>query len=344
MRRYTTLFVMAFVLTIAALAGSSFLAGAGHKENGKPLAELTVYTTLPANMAAVLADEYEQATKVRVNFIPLGKNDLLKRLASPPEAQKIDLTVADEEVLRQGAAVGAFQPYISEPGDAVADTFKDANGYWTGIWYDPVVFCLNRDYLKSLTYIPHTWTELTTVPGVRIAVTDFMAADAAANLLYSMIAQYGDTAAYDIWRQIHPHVVQYTKFLANPVRQTGMGEADVSLAVQSEALRGLNSGYPLKIIYPTDGTAYMLTGTAIMQGLSPEKLAIAQNFADWLLSDDAQLTLQRHEFYFLTVNPATLAYKTFAGKNIVLYSERAYFTPEERRELIDRWVKYIRFQ
>ena len=122
-----------------------------------------------------------------------------------------------------------------------------------------------------------------------------------------------------------------------------MGEADISIAVASETLRYMQEGYPLKIIYPEDGTSYLLTGVGITTQDAKKNLA-AKNFADWLLSDDAQLTLQTNGFYFLSTNPNTLAYKTFAGKNIVLLNESKNFSEVEKQNFLERWVKYIRFQ
>lgn len=138
--------------------------------------------------------------------------------------------------------------------------------------------------------------------------------------------------------------LKHKKFLSNPVRQAGMGEVDISIAVESEGLRYLNEGYPIQIIYPADGTAWMLTGTAVAKTAEELEKSAAEAFADWLLSDEAQLTLQSHGFYFLTTNPDTLAYKTFAGKNIVLYDHLMAFTPEQKHDFLDRWVKYVRLK
>ena len=51
-----------------------------------------------------------------------------------------------------------------------------------------------------------------------------MAADAAANLYFSLLAAYGDQAAFRLMAALHPKVVQYVKFLSTPVRMAGMGE------------------------------------------------------------------------------------------------------------------------
>ncbi len=346
MRRYTSLLLTAFALFLIVLCGSAYLAGADDTKKQRPMREIVAYTTLPAAQVELLADEYEKRSRIRVNFMPLSQKDILERLRLREESHPNDtaIVLADRETLDKAAQEGFFVSYVSEAGDATAEMFKERDGFWTGVWYDPIVFCINRDYLKNQQLIPDTWGELADLPDARIGVTDFLAADASANLLFSMIGQYGDAATYQIWRQIHPHVVQYAKYLNNPVRQAGMGEVDISIAVQSETLRYLNDGYPVKVIYPADGTAYMLTGTGIAKSSSAEQPVTAQEFADWLLTDEAQQVLQRNGFYFMPTNPATLAYKSFSGKNLVLFHQRVEFTPQQKHDFLDRWVKYIRLR
>ena len=80
MRRYTSLLLTAFLLFILVVAGSAYFAGAGHDDRTRPLREIVVYTTLPAEHAAILTNAYEQSHNVRANFVPLASDELLKRL------------------------------------------------------------------------------------------------------------------------------------------------------------------------------------------------------------------------------------------------------------------------
>ena len=346
MRRYTALLLTAFTLLLLTAAGSAYLAGADRTERHEPMQEFTAYTTLPPEHAALLSDAYEQTSHVRVNFVPLSPDETLHRLRNGDERWEKDLSLllADREVLQKAASESLLQPYISEKNDAVHSSFKDENGLWTGVWYDPIVFCVNRDYMKTLTAIPDSWAELAGHSDARIGLTDFLAADAAANLMFQMIGQFGDTATYQILRDLHPRVVQYAKYLSNPVRQAGMGEVDISIAVESETLRYIQEGYPIQIVYPADGTAWLLTGTAIPATASGSSEKAAEDFSNWLLSDEAQIALQSRGFYFLPTNPDTLAYKSFAGKNILLFQQLLSFTPEQKHSFLDRWVKYIRLK
>lgn len=347
MRRYTSLLLTSFLLLLIVVAGSAYLAGAGRDAERRPMQEFTVYTTLPAEHVSILTTAYEKQHGVRVNFVPLSSDQLLIRLkdqAAGENSGPCAMVLADRETLTKAAAAGDLVSYLSQSGDQVAEGFREANGYWVGVWYDPIVFCINKDYLKTQAQVPDTWTELAKKKQVRIGVTDFLAADASANLLVSMIAQFGDAAAYDIWRQIHPKVVQYARYLSNPVRQAGMGEVDISIAVESETIRYMQDGYPLQVVYPADGTAAMVTGTALALNAGAKDTAAAKEFSDWLLSDEAQLALQEQGFYFVPTNPGTLAYKSFAGKNMILFNQPELFSAEQKHDFLDRWVKEIRFK
>lgn len=347
MKRYTSLLVTAFLLLIVVVLGSGYLAVADHDGGAKPLREITAYTTLPMETAVTLTDAYEAVSGVRVNFVPLGAEEIMERLkvqAESKESGQAALVLGDSSLLSRAAGSGYLLPYMSEHGDQVPERFRQTEGYWIGVWYDPMVFCVNQDFLKTQQQVPDTWQALAAAPDLRIGVTDFLAAEASANLLLSMIAQFGDASAYDIWRQIHPKVVQYAHYLSNPVRQAGMGEVDVAVAVESETLRYIHDGYPLKVIYPADGTSALITGTGIAYKASNQDEQAAKAFADWLLSDEAQLALQSQGFYFLPSNPGTMAYKTFAGKNLLIFSVRQQYNAQQRHDFLDRWVKEIRFK
>jgi len=329
------------VLLIATISNN--LAGhADRTRRERPLQSITIYTTLPPEHVSMLAEGYEKAKRVQVNFVPVSSAEVLQKLKQDGGRAKVDLILADRHTLEMATKNGGLRPYISESTDSVSTFFKDAAGDWTGVWYDPVVFCANRDYVRAVPRVPNTWTELATMPDVRVGITDFLAADASANLFFSMISQFGDAATYDILRGIQPKVVQYSKYLSTPVRMAGMGEVDLSVAVQSEVLRYIHQGYPLQVIYPEDGTAYTLTGVGLVEGAKNE--AQAEDFVEWLLGDEAQLVLQSRDFFFVPLNPVTIAYKSFPGKDIVLFDRPQDFNPSERHNLLDRWVKQVRLQ
>jgi len=344
MQRYTPLFLIAFVFSLVLLAGNTYLTGYADQTRTKTNKSITVYTTLPVEHVAVLAEAYEKTNHVKVNFIPLSEEELLSRIKKESAAPigTTDLVLADKETLLQSAATHVFVPYESEQTDIISDKFKDQNGDWVGVWYDPIIFCANKDYLLTLPVIPNTWDALAALPNVRIGITDFFAADASANLLFTLIAEYDENKVFTLLNKLHPKVAQYSKYLSTPVRMAGMGEVDVSIAVQSETIRYMNEGFPLTIIYPTDGTAYKLTGAGILKN-APQKV-VAEQFMKWLTEDDVQFVLQQNKFFFVPTNQSTVAYKLFSGKSLTLFDNYSDLTLQQKRAVLDRWVKNIRLK
>ena len=348
MRRYTVFILTAVMIVLAAVAGFILPVDADKKTSGSPTAELTAYTTLPPEIVSVLAEVYERENHVRINFVPMNSQEILQEIkndavSDPTVVRTVDIVLADSKILQEAANFNLLTPYPSEINDAVRDKFKDNHDRWIGVWYDPIIFCANKDFLRSTVDIPDTWDKLAKTKGTRIGITDFIAADASANLMLQLIGNFGDAKTYEILSGIHPKVVQYAKYLSNPVRQAGMGEVDISVAVESETLRYLQNGYPLKIIYPADGTSYLLTGFGITTK-DYAKNQVAAKFSDWLLGDEAQLYLQTNGFYFIPTNPQTLAYKSFAGKNLLLFDNQAHFSDKQRQEFLYRWINDVRLK
>ncbi|WP_110953212.1 ABC transporter substrate-binding protein [Anaerosinus massiliensis] len=344
MRRYTPLFLVSFILLVLVLAGNIYLAGYADNHIDKNQKSITVYTTLPVEHIAILADAYETTHQVKIHFIPLTEKELIKKFTvdAVPMNDSADAVIANKEVLVKIAKAKVFSNYSSEQTDIISSQFKDEQGAWVGIWYDPIVICANKDYLKMLPKIPSSWDDITNLNQVRLGITDFLAADASANLLFTLVAEYDEEKAFTLLAQLHPKVVQYAKYLATPVRMAGMGEVDIAIAVQSETIRYINDNFPISMIYPSEGTSYMLTGVGILK--STKNKIETKQFVNWLVQDDVQLYLQKNKFFFVPTNQETVAYKMFTGKNLKLFENYSDLTVEQKSAVLDRWVKNVRLK
>lgn len=343
MRRYAPLFLISCFMVITTVTGLTYLSG--HADRNKPenRASITLYTTLPAEQVSLLAQEFENEHKIHVNLILLSNHDLLTRMIEEKDAPQSDVVLASQPLLEQLKQMGLLEPYSSEQIDLVSEQFVDADNHWTGVWYDPIIFAANRDYLRTKTAEPKTWNALIAAengPKIRLSITDFMTADASAALFYSMIVNNGEAEALSFLKKIHPQIIQYAKFLTTPIRMTGLGECDIAIAVQSETIRYINDGFPIKIVYPEDGTAFILTGV----GLVKKSIRHADSIVliEWLLQDHAQWTMQKNKYFFVPVNPESQVAKNLAMKNLELWRPASQLTLSEKQKLIDTWVQTIR--
>lgn len=340
MRRYQPLLLITFFLLVTLITGSTYLAGYAGKADPNNMKSITVYTTLPIEQISILAQEYEKTQHVRINLIPLTEQDLLPHLKLQTAENSGDIIIANSKVLDQAKRYNMLLPYTSEQTDIVPERFNDEKNYWTGLWYDPIVFAVNQDFMKSLPKVPSKWNDIIQDNKYRICLTDFFAADASANLLFSLISTNGEAQTFTYLKKMHPQIIQYAKFLATPIRMVGMGEADIAIAPQSETLRYIHDKFPIQIVYPEEGTAFLLTGVGLVAGTTHG--ADAKQFMDWLLQDAAQNALSQNNFHFIPSNPETLVYKNYVTKNIKLLECKETFTTEQKNQLLDKWVKTVR--
>ncbi|MBM6832352.1 ABC transporter substrate-binding protein [Megamonas hypermegale] len=342
MRRYIPLLLVGlcvlFVILAMLLYTTQIVGQKNQDEKFVPVTKtLTAYTTMPADMAMIIAEQYQKEDSVKINFVMMNSDELEQKMNSENDA---DLIIADSKLLEKIAQKGVLAGNISEQEDIVADKFKSPTNQWIGIWYDPIVFCYNLDYVKNNWYIPTSWEELAQSQQIKIAMTDCTVASASSNVLYSLIENKGDVHAFELLKNIHQKVTRYAKYLSTPVRMVGMAEADVAIAVQSETLRYIHDGYPLTIIYPEDGTTYQLTAVGIVS--TSKQQNEANDFVKWLLGDNVQMELQHHQYYYVPTNYSSLTYKEFAGKNISFLEKYTILDSVNKKIFLDKWVKEIR--
>ncbi|MDD4600795.1 hypothetical protein SDC9_06159 [bioreactor metagenome] len=340
MRRYLPILLMSFFVLIIVLAGSIYLPGYADEKKAENLKNITVYTTLPVEQVAVLSQEYEKNQTIRVNIVPLTENDLILKLRSESMHPQADIILATKTVLEQAKKNKLLDQVNSEQLDIIPVRYKEENNYWYGIWYDPIVLAVNKDLQKISTQLPVTWDDLINDKRLRIGITDFLAAEASANLFYTLTSVNGETQTLAFLQKLHLQVVQYSKFLATPVRMVGMGEADIAIAVQSEVTRYIHDSFPVKIVYPADGTAYLLTGVGLVSGSSHKTDSKA--FMDWLVQNNAQIVLEKNKFYYVPTNPELPGYKDFNQKNVKLLENKDIVTIEQKHRLLDKWVQTVR--
>lgn len=340
MRRYLPLFLLAFFVVVLIVVGTTFLAGYADKKKPDTTKSIVLYTTIPVEQAAVLAQEYERQSGVRVDVVPMSPADMITKGLTEAGHPRADLVLTNRETLIELNKHKLFASYSSEQIDIIPERFIDADNNWTGLWYDPIIVAANRDFIKKQPQPLATWADLAKANNYRLVITDFLAADASANLLFTLTAVNGEEATLALLGKLHPKVVQYAKFLATPPRTVGLGEADIGIAVYSETLRYVLDGFPVDILYPKDGTAFLLTGVGLMKGAphTPD----AKKFVDWLVQDPAQDVLAQNKFYLIPTNPETKAYKNYNAKNIHLYEYEDKLSAEQKAKLLDKWVQTVR--
>ena len=304
--------------------------------------EITVYTDLPNNITTLLADRYEDEKNVKVTVMPLTEEQMAQRSASNVADTSGDIVLTSEDNLVVGANTGKYASIVNEKIDEVRDNLKDTNGYWVGLWYDPIVFVQNDTFYNGVGKYITTWDTLAKQGDWTIVMTDFVASQNAANLLYNMVEYRGEPEALNYLYSLKPHVIQHAKFLSTPVRLTALGESNIGIGNLSDAAQYTRHGYPIKVIYPTDGTSYYVTGAAVLK--NSKHKADSVEFINWLLSTKTAKYMVENNFTYIFTNPEMDEPKDSLGHELILWPVNGGYTIDGKKLLLNHWVSQVRFR
>lgn len=341
MRRYLLFYLSAVFVFCVFLFGGILWMNHADQQNGIPFdEEIVLYTTIPQDQANLLASSYQRMHHVKVELTTVTEEELLTKMQSSQTEPFADVVLTSSIALKKAEKAGLTEQLYEEQFDMVSNQLKSTEDRWVGVWYDPFVIGLNRDFMVKLSPVPRRWSDIVQPHGMRVVMTDFLMADASAHFLFSYIAKNGQQASYDWLKRLHPNIVSYAKYLSTPSSMIGIGEADAAVTLQSEAIRYIHDGFPIALVYPKEGSPYCLTCCAVMKD-SEEKEA-AKRFRRWLLSEEAQLILQEQNFFFVPTDPTIPSYHALTYKPYSLWETNPFLTKEEKYKLLDKWVQEIR--
>lgn len=344
MKRYIPIiFLLFFAVTL--LGVGLYIKNSQQKTNtpAAPIrTELTVYSELPTNLTTLLAQQYESQYHVRVVILPITEEQMATRLHQPMQEQRGDIVLAGRQNLKVGARLQQFKPAWSEGVDEVSDRFKHPEGLWVGLWYDPVIFAQNENFFNRFGKFVTTWRSLALPGSWQVIMTDFVASRSAANILYSFVEVQGEQDGLQYFINLKPHIAQYTKFLSTPIRIAALGETDIGVGNFSDGMQYVQHHYPVKILYPADGTPYYLYGAAMLAHTNKE--VEAKKFIAWLTSKQVAELLQENEFYYVFTNPEVQPPKDALGRDLILFETVGDYTDEGEKALLNKWINQVRFR
>ena len=123
---------------------------------------LVVYSSVDEENATKLLNAFSQATGVDVQMVFLSSGPALSRIEAEANAPQADVwfgAPSENHILAKER--GLTQPYASANAAALADEFKDAEGYWRAIYTNPLALGVRTDILeKRGAPVPLSWADL----------------------------------------------------------------------------------------------------------------------------------------------------------------------------------------
>ena len=194
--------------------------------------------------------------------------------------------------------------------------YRNADGYWYGIYKGILGFMVNTDELARLNLeAPQDWQDLLK-PEYKglIWLSNYNTAGTAKLVINTMIQKYGHDEGIQYLVDLDKNIEVYTKSGSGPSKNVGTGECVIGIGFLHDGITQIiDNGYDnVQLIIPSSGTSFEIGATAIFKGakhpnaaklwieyaLSPDCVNIAKDNGSYqfLVIDNAEQPSQAAEF------------------------------------------------
>jgi iron(III) transport system substrate-binding protein len=250
---------------------------------------LTVYTALEEEEIADYVKAANAAMPdVEINVLRLSTGKLGARLLAEAENPQADViwgwavtAMMDPRILEM------LEPYKARGSEKLSAAHRDAGGRWFAPTGYMGAFCVNTERLKARGLpMPHSWKDLEN-PAFKgeVLMPDPNSSGTGYLHVISVLQTLGEEKGWAQLKAVDPNMAQYTSSGSKPCKAARAGEYTVGASLAFTALKSIEAGYPIAMVFPEGGAGYELEASGLMQTSKNKK--DAKRFLDWTMSKSA---------------------------------------------------------
>ncbi len=286
-----------------AAADSELVAAA--KEEGK----LVVYGSCEEEYLAAACENFQEKYGIEVQYQRLSTGEVQSKIEEEAGNPSGDVWFGGTtDPYNIAASEGLLEAYEAENAShLIGDVYRDADGYWYGIYKGILGFMVNRDELDRMGIEePKDWKDLLD-PKYKglIWLSNYNTAGTAKLVVNTMIQKYGHDEGIQYLVDLDKNVQVYTKSGSGPSKNVGTGECVVGIGFLHDGITQIeDNGYGnIDLIIPSTGTSFEVGATAIFKGCKHPNAA--KLWIEYALSPDCvELAAQNGSYQFLVLDNA----------------------------------------
>ncbi len=303
---------------------------------------VSAYTTLEEPLAKALFDRFEAERGIKVNFVRLSGGEVVARLEAEkanPQASIWVGAVGLDHITAKGK--GLTTPYKSRAASETPAEYKDADGYWVGMYVGPLTFVTNTKRAAELGIkAPTSWADLIK-PEYKglIRAPNPNTSGTAYNLIITLRYLYNgdENKVFEYLKKLDANIDQYTSSGSAPGKSVAIGEIPIAVGYAHDQVKLKAGGAPVAINAPTEGTGYELASMSLVAG--GKEAVNAKKLYDWILSSPtAQAEFVK--YYVVLVAKGALKHPEALSITEIKTVKQDFQwdgNPENRSRLLKRW-------
>ena len=307
--------LVSLLLALALLVSMSSVAFAAKEDFDPELVaaaqaegELTVYGSCEEPYLAAAAKNFEKEFGIKVSYLRLSTGEVQAKITEEKGNPSADVWFGGtNDPCNESAKLGLLMAYEAKNAKNLASPmYRDADGYWYGIYKGILGFMVNTEELKRLNLeAPKGWDDLLKPEYKdKIWLSNPNTAGTAKLVINTLVQLKGHDEAMKYFVELDKNIAQYTKSGSGPSKKVGIGECVIAIGFLHDGITQILDGYDnIALIIPEEGTSFEIGSTAIFEGCAHENAA--KLWIEYALSPDCvELADDAQSYQFLVITNA----------------------------------------
>ena len=276
------------------------------KEDGT----LVVYGSCEEDYLAAACDHFHELYGIDVQYQRLSTGEVQAKIEEENGNPSGDVWFGGTtDPYNVAAGEGLLEAYAATNASHITkDKYKDADGYWYGIYTGLLGIMCNKDELSRLNLeAPKDFKDLTDekYKGL-IWSSNYNTAGTAKLIINTAIQKYGHDAGIQYLVDLDKNIAVYTKSGSGPSKNIGTGECTIGIGFLHDGIYQIvDNGYAnISLVLPSSGTSCEVGATAIFKGAKHQNAA--KLWIEYALSPECvELAAKNGSYQFLVIDNAT---------------------------------------
>ena len=270
--------------------------------------ELVVYGSCEEPYLAAAAKHFEELYGIKTYYQRLSTGEVQAKITEENGNPSGDVWFGGTtDPYNESAKAGLLMAYEAKnAADLASDMYRDADGYWYGIYKGILGFMVNTEELERLGLAaPQGWDDLLKPEYQGLVwMSNPNTAGTAKLIINTLVQLKGHDEAMKYFVELDKNIAQYTKSGSGPSKKVGIGECVIGIGFLHDGIAQILSGYDnIALIIPSEGTSFEIGATAIFEGCAHENAA--KLWIEYALSPECvELADDAESYQFLVINSA----------------------------------------